>query len=401
MATKEHEAAPSNPTPSTNKDDADDNQAIFKMAHNNPKEATAYVKDITTLVNTFMTHIRSFNRYKKLAAYQNFVFNLDKRLKELDKSYFENSSVDVVLDLVCDKTCKPFIEKPPVQQGEQQRIKKRQSEDNIPATEEVLSRMVSPEGFKPLDDTGKAAVVKLYANLQSAHDSLANIAGSIVDLAKVSSPDQFSFILSLTICPLIQLKLPPELCAPDEMHFEKERLTPEEDFEEEFLNIVLPHPKLSKIPNKHPTHCLAAATHLLLQKRVFNTKLLQATIVHEFGVEIKKLHLSMSGRKYNPGKKPSCKWAPSGDQHKTGKLQTNHPSKKLQRRTTQNSHPRVMCTKFRSQKSPHLIPVSWTLTMSYPMATMMTIPYWILFPPANSWSLKQKTQVIPWRTHND
>ena len=63
--------------------------------------------------------------------------------------------------------------------------------------------MVSPEGFKPLDDAGKAAVVKLFANLQSAHDSLANVAGSIVDLAKVLSPDQFSFILSLTICPLI------------------------------------------------------------------------------------------------------------------------------------------------------------------------------------------------------
>ena len=88
------------------------------------------------------------------------------------------------------------MEKPPVQQEEQQKIEKRQSEDNIPAAEEVLSRMVSPEGFKPLDDMGKAAVVKLFANLQSAHDSLANIAGSIVDLAKVSSPDQFSLILS-------------------------------------------------------------------------------------------------------------------------------------------------------------------------------------------------------------
>ena len=77
MATKEHEAAPSNPTP-TSKDNADNNQAIFKTAHNNPEEASAYVKDVTTLVNTFMTHIHSFNRYKKLAAYQNFVFNLDK-----------------------------------------------------------------------------------------------------------------------------------------------------------------------------------------------------------------------------------------------------------------------------------------------------------------------------------
>ena len=240
---------------------------MFKTAHNNPKEVAAYVKDITTLVITFMTHICSFNRYEKLAAYQNFVFNLDKQLKELDKTYFNKSSEDTVLDLFHDKTWKPFMDKPLVQQEEQQKNEKRQYEDNIPTAEEVLSRMVSPEGFQTLDDAGKAAVVKLFANLQSAHDSLANVTGSIVDLAKVSSPDQFSFILSLTICPLIQLKLPPELCTPGKMCFKKERLTLEETFEEECLNIVSPHPKhpkLSKIPNKHPTCCLAAATHLLL-----------------------------------------------------------------------------------------------------------------------------------------
>ena len=78
MATKEREVTPSNPTPSTSKDNVDDNQAMFKTGHNNPEEAAAYVKDITTLVNTFMTHIHSFNRYEKLAAYQNFMFNLDK-----------------------------------------------------------------------------------------------------------------------------------------------------------------------------------------------------------------------------------------------------------------------------------------------------------------------------------
>ena len=115
------------------------------------------------------------------------------------------------------------------------------------------------------------------------------------------------------------------------MCFEKERLTPKENFEEECLNIILlhpKHPKLSKIPNKHQTHCLAAATHLLLQKRMFNTKVWQATITHGFRVETKKLHLSMSGHKYNPGKKPSCKWAPSGDQDKTGKTADKPPKQK-------------------------------------------------------------------------
>ena len=41
MATKELEAIPSNLTPSTSKDDADDDQAMFKTAHNNPEEVAA------------------------------------------------------------------------------------------------------------------------------------------------------------------------------------------------------------------------------------------------------------------------------------------------------------------------------------------------------------------------
>ena len=58
---------------------------------------------------------------------------------------------------------------------------------------------------------------------------------------------------------------------------------------------------------------------------MFNTKVLQATIAHKFGVEIKKLHLSMSGHKYDLGKKPSCKMALSGDQDKTGKTADKPP----------------------------------------------------------------------------
>ena len=216
--------------------------------------------------------------------------------------------------------------KPPDVPDDQQ-IEKWQSEDNIPTGQDVLSKMVAPKGFKALDAVGKAAMVKLFANLQSTHNNLATMASSIVDLGKVLSLDQFSYILSLAICPLIQLKLLLELCAPSEMRFEKERLTAEQMFEEQCLNIVLPHARhQAKIPGKHPTRCLAAATHLLLCKRMFNTKVSQATIAWEFRVENKKPHMAISGCKYDAGKKPSHKRAPSGDKDKTDKT-TDKPPK--------------------------------------------------------------------------
>ena len=48
---------------------------------------------------------------------------------------------------------------------------------------------------------------------------------------------------------------------------------------------------------------MAAAAHFLIRKKLFNTKYPQLLVAKDFAVAEKKLHLAVSGRKYNPGKK--------------------------------------------------------------------------------------------------
>ena len=48
---------------------------------------------------------------------------------------------------------------------------------------------------------------------------------------------------------------------------------------------------------------MAAAAHFLIRKKLFNTKYPQLLVAKDFAVAEKKLHLTVSGRKYNPGKK--------------------------------------------------------------------------------------------------
>ena len=48
---------------------------------------------------------------------------------------------------------------------------------------------------------------------------------------------------------------------------------------------------------------MAAAAHFLIQKKLFNSKYPQLLVAKDFTVAEKKLHLTVSGRKYNPGKK--------------------------------------------------------------------------------------------------
>ena len=127
-------------------------------------------------------------------------------------------------------------------------------------------------------------------------------------VSEVSSPEQFTFVLQHAVRPIIQLKISPHLSAPTELKFEKERLTPEELNEENCCNLILPrpfHPKFAKLDTKDPTRYLAAAAHSLIRKKIFNSKVTQLHVAKDFAVAEKKLHLTISGRKYDPGKKAS------------------------------------------------------------------------------------------------
>ena len=50
---------------------------------------------------------------------------------------------------------------------------------------------------------------------------------------------------------------------------------------------------------------MAAAAHFLIRKKLFNSKCTQLHATKDFAVAEKKLHLAVSRRKYDPGKKAS------------------------------------------------------------------------------------------------
>ena len=190
---------------------------------------------------------------------------------ELDHKYFKYASVDTVLDTIPDKQYKIFVEKP--NDYTEDTIQQRQSQNTLPTGHDVLTRLVHEAYHKALDDAGQKLVVELFSQLSDTHDNLSKVAKLISKLGQITTPEQFSFVLKLAMRPLMQLKIPPQLCSPGDLHFAKERPTQEECFEEMCVNEILPkpfHDKLSTIPIKHTTHCLAATTHYLLRKKMFS-----------------------------------------------------------------------------------------------------------------------------------
>ena len=205
-------------------------------SHNNP-EATNYVKAVDTLLRMFVSDIHGFNHYAHQDAYKNFLHTLSQLLSKLDSAYFTNMDTEVVLDTIPDKECAPFLECP---EETADKVQQRVSSDSIPTGPEVTSKMHLHGNIPSFDKKGQEAITKLFGHLQDAHNHMAQVAQAVVHLSKVSSPEQFTFVLQLAVRPIIQLKIPPHLSAPTELKFEKERPTQEEITEENCCNLILP-----------------------------------------------------------------------------------------------------------------------------------------------------------------
>ena len=274
-------------------------------SHNNLKETANYLKAVNLLLKHFVSSIRGFNRDKRLDAWETFLHALSKLLSKLDSAYFIKMDTAIILNTIPDKACDAFLAHP---EEAAHRVQQRVSSDEIPDGPAVLSRMRLQGNLPCFDKTGQQAVTRLFGHLQDAHNHMAEVAKSIINVSEVSSPEQFTFVLQLAVRPIVQLKIPPHLSAPTELKFERERLTPEELTEENCCNLILPQPfhlKFAKLDFKDPTRCLAVAAHFLIRKELFNSKCTQLHVTKVFAVAEKKLHLTISGRKYNPGKKAS------------------------------------------------------------------------------------------------
>ena len=200
-------------------------------SHNNPEEAANYVKAVDNLLKKFVSDIHGFNPYACQDAYKNFLHTLSLLLSKLDSAYFTNMDIQLVLDTIPDKECAAFLECP---EETADKVQQRVSSDNILTGTEVITKMHLDENITTFDKAGQQAITHLFSHLQDAHNHMSQVAEAVVQLSKVSSPEQ------LAVRPIIQLKIPPHLSAPTELKFEKERLTQEETVEEYCCNLILP-----------------------------------------------------------------------------------------------------------------------------------------------------------------
>ena len=159
------------------------------------------------------------------------------------EDYYKNANASVVLDIIPDKMAKMLRVETAWEKEEQAKCPDPcTSADNIPSSHQMLNKLAEHPNFKSFKSGHEKSIVQLCVALQCAHNTAAEVAGHLVFLGCTLHPDQLSFILKHSVCPLIQLSVPAGLSNPTHLQFEHPTLTEEERFEEKAINSVLPMP---------------------------------------------------------------------------------------------------------------------------------------------------------------
>ena len=268
---------------------------------NNLEEAKEYQKQTKIALQKFTERIHGFDRYQHQSAYEYYVHDLLNELLRTDNSYYKNAEIQPMLDTIHNKMCKFVLQPDDIDEQPLQ----QQSPSDIPEAEEITDKLAEIEDMEELD-ARSINITGLFAALQMCHENSTKMAGHLVQLGSTLTPKQYTYVMKHSLCPLVQISLPPHLCSPVDLKFSKLRLIPQETKEEIGINQCLPrpfHPALAVLPPKHPTRCLAAIIHTVLRKELFNTKESTSTISEQFQVAPKKLYEGLTGKRYVPGQK--------------------------------------------------------------------------------------------------
>ena len=179
---------------------------------NNPEEAKEYQKQTKQALQKFTERIHSFDRYHHQSAYEFYVHDVLNEFLRTDSSNYKNAEIQPVLDTIHDKMCK-FVLQP---DNIDEQLWQQQSPDDILEAEEITDKLAEIEDMEELDARSVKSITGLFAALEMCHENSAKMAGHLVQLRSSLTPKQYTYVMKHSLCPLVQLSLPPRLCSPAE-----------------------------------------------------------------------------------------------------------------------------------------------------------------------------------------
>ena len=169
-------------------------------------------------------------------------------------------------------------------------------QEEIPTGPEFIRQL--PERTRRAEET--AFISEIFDHAAQAHEHLSSVCANISALAKFTDKTTLHTIINGAIRPLVQINIPEGFLNPVE---DRRPKTTEEERWEKVWKTVLPTsntPCLAHEPKNGPTHILAAAVWLKLNRKYFNEGTAKEAC-DRFKVSAKQLSRVLTGRKYLGG----------------------------------------------------------------------------------------------------
>ena len=119
------------------------------------------------------------------------------------------------------------------------------------------------------------AITGTFSQLQMCHENCAKLAGHLAELSSLLQPDQIHVPDEAQPQTPLQISLPPQLCFPANLKFDKLRLTLAVMRKEKGINLMLSRPfhaALAKLPSIHANKMFSGCYPYELKKAHISVK---------------------------------------------------------------------------------------------------------------------------------
>ena len=184
-----------------------------------------------------------------------------------------------------------------------------QEQRKFPELEHILGAMTGRLPQQKLSSSEVCSLIAdIFSDLAKTHSAQAEVVKELAELATAVTPEQLTLILAAAIPPTLQLSLPIGTISPlttpppapatittceghcDIMMFCKSQILPDPK-----ANRFLKHKK------KSPTHVLAAALYILLERKYFEERTSRCEIASMFSITTAQLTKAVMGVNYESG----------------------------------------------------------------------------------------------------
>ena len=283
---------------------------VVSAAAKHPTVTSKFLDTIDEALTVFDDSILSISSEKREEAYKNFATTYHKAFRLVwDK--INSTDIPTILDAVPDKELVELrwmrrLLNPSTPPPQPKVIKEQRK---VPELEHILRAMTGrlPQQKLPSSEVC-SLIADVFSDLAKAHSAQAQVVKRLAELATAVTPEQMTLILAAAIPLTLQLSLPIGTVSPlSAPPLQPAMITTCEGHHDIMMfckSQILPNPKADgflKHERKSPTHVLAAALYVVLERKYFEERTSRSDIASMFSVTTAQLTKAVMDVDYESG----------------------------------------------------------------------------------------------------